>query len=98
MQIRNGIGLRTVSLPLAFEAIKKAILEAKARATRLKFITEITKENIALTKEFMAILEHRDLKGKVMSNTSRYPQPRTLILVIQNLAHEQLYHTQSTAM
>ena len=99
MQIRNGIGLRTaLSLPLAFEAIEKAILEAKARATRLRFITDITKENIALTKEFMAILELRHLEGvkgnleSVMSNRLRYPQPRTLILEIQ---HTNNYTTRS---
>ena len=34
-------------IPLAFEVIKKAILEAKARDARVRFITEITKENIS---------------------------------------------------
>jgi two-component system, OmpR family, sensor histidine kinase VicK len=51
------------AVPLAFEAIKKAILEAKARATRLRFITEITKENISYTKDFMEIVELRHLDG-----------------------------------
>lgn len=51
-----------LSLPLAFEAVKKAMLEAKARATRLRFITEITKENMADTKELMDILELRHLE------------------------------------
>ncbi|HYV52722.1 MAG TPA: hypothetical protein VE971_05450 [Candidatus Eisenbacteria bacterium] len=50
-------------VPLAFEAIKKALLEAKARATRLRFITEITKENISYTKDFMEIVELRHLDG-----------------------------------
>ncbi|MFZ0221191.1 MAG: hypothetical protein WAM42_05785 [Candidatus Nitrosopolaris sp.] len=50
-------------VPLAFEAIKKAMLEAKARATRLRFITEITKENISYTKEFMESVELRHLDG-----------------------------------
>ncbi|HET8687119.1 MAG TPA: hypothetical protein VFM18_10725, partial [Methanosarcina sp.] len=51
-------------VPLAFEAIKKAMLEAKAtRATRLRFITEITKENISYTKEFMECVELRHLDG-----------------------------------
>src|SRR5215469_16412585 len=48
---------------LAFEAIKKVLLEAKARATRLRFITEITKEDIAYTKDFMEIVELRHLDG-----------------------------------
>lgn len=51
------------AMPLAFEAIKRAILEAKARGTRLRFITEITKENIYYTKEFMKSIELRHLDG-----------------------------------
>ena len=56
--------VRSLSVvPLAFEAIKKALLEAKARATRLRFITEITKENISYAKHFMEIVELRHLDG-----------------------------------
>jgi two-component system, OmpR family, sensor histidine kinase VicK len=51
------------AVPLAFEAIKQAILEARARGTRLRFITEITKENIHYTKEFMKSVELRHLDG-----------------------------------
>ncbi|MGC2575646.1 MAG: hypothetical protein WA364_29420, partial [Candidatus Nitrosopolaris sp.] len=36
-------------IPSSFEEIKKAMLDAKARDTRLRFITEITKENIFYT-------------------------------------------------
>ncbi|MGA9153034.1 MAG: HAMP domain-containing sensor histidine kinase [Candidatus Nitrosopolaris sp.] len=56
--------VRSLSVvPLAFEAIKKTLLEAKARATRLRFITEITKENISYAKDFMEIVELRHLDG-----------------------------------
>lgn len=48
-------------VPLAFEAIKKALLEAKS--IRLRFITEITNENISYTKDFMEIVELRHLDG-----------------------------------
>src|SRR5215472_8671016 len=51
------------AVPLEFEAIRKAILEARARDTRLRFITEITKENISYTKEFMKSVELRHLDG-----------------------------------
>jgi hypothetical protein len=34
-------------IPLAFEVIKKAIMKAKARDARVRFITEFTKENIS---------------------------------------------------
>jgi two-component system sensor histidine kinase VicK len=50
-------------IPSAFEEIKKEMLEAKARDTRLRFITEITKENISYTKEFMESVELRHLDG-----------------------------------
>jgi|SRR5215831_6200007 len=53
---------RALSLPLAFGAIKKAILQTKARGTRFRFITEITKENMTLTKEFRDILEFKHLE------------------------------------
>ncbi|MGA9148958.1 MAG: hypothetical protein WBZ36_00160, partial [Candidatus Nitrosopolaris sp.] len=50
-------------IPSAFEEIKKAMLEAKARDTRLRLITEITKENIFYTKEFIESVELRHLDG-----------------------------------
>src|SRR5215469_3829290 len=52
-----------LSVPLEFEAIRKAILKAKTRDTRSRFITEITKENISYAKEFMKIVELRHLDG-----------------------------------
>jgi two-component system, OmpR family, sensor histidine kinase VicK len=56
--------VRSLSVvPLAFEAIKKALLEEKARGTRLRFITEITKETISYIKDFMEIVELRHLDG-----------------------------------
>jgi two-component system sensor histidine kinase VicK len=50
-------------IPSAFEEIKKAMLEAKVRDTRLRLITEITKENIFYTKEFIESVELRHLDG-----------------------------------
>src|SRR5215469_9701797 len=68
--------VRSLSLvPFGFEAIKKAILEAKAKGTRLRFITEITQENISCTKEFMEIAELRHLdevKGNFGVSDSEY--------------------------
>jgi two-component system, OmpR family, sensor histidine kinase VicK len=56
--------VRSLSIvPFSFEAIKQAILEARARGTRLRFITEITQENITCTKEFIEIAELRHLVG-----------------------------------
>src|SRR5215467_12159765 len=68
--------VRSLSVvPFGFEAIKKAILEAKAKGTRLRFITEITQENISCTKEFMEIAELRHLdevKGNFGVSDSEY--------------------------
>src|SRR5215469_5259484 len=50
-------------VPLGFKAIRKAILEARARGTRLRFITEITQESISYIKEFIEIAELRHLDG-----------------------------------
>src|SRR5215470_12365827 len=50
-------------VPLGFEAISKAILEARAKGTRLRFITEITQENISYVKEFIESVEFRHLDG-----------------------------------
>jgi signal transduction histidine kinase len=50
-------------VPLGFEAIRKGIFEARARGTRLRFITEITQENVSYVKEFIEIAELRHLDG-----------------------------------
>jgi hypothetical protein len=50
-------------VPFGFEPIRKAILEARGRGTRLRFITEITQENISYVKEFIEIAELRHLDG-----------------------------------
>jgi two-component system, OmpR family, sensor histidine kinase VicK len=56
--------VRSLSVvPFGFEVIKKAISEAKAKGTTLRFITEITQENISCTKEFIEIAELRHLDG-----------------------------------
>ena len=56
--------VRSLSVvPLAFEVIKKAILKAKARDARVRFITEITKENISYAKTFVQSVELRHLDG-----------------------------------
>jgi len=50
-------------VPLGFEAIRKGIFEARAMGTRLRFITEITQENVSYVKEFIEIAELRHLDG-----------------------------------
>src|SRR5215469_4543984 len=50
-------------VPFGFEPIRKAIMEARDRGTRLRFITEITQENISYVKEFIESVELRHLDG-----------------------------------
>ncbi len=57
--------VRSLSLaPFAIEPIKKAMLDAeKTRGTRLRFITDITKDNISYCKQIMENVELRHLDG-----------------------------------
>lgn len=57
--------VRTLSIaPFAIEPIKRAMLDArKTRGTILRFITEITKDNISYCKQIMENVELRHLDG-----------------------------------
>ena len=57
--------VKSLSLaPLAIEPIKKEMLDARrTRGTRLRFVTEITKDNIVSCKEIMENAELRHLDG-----------------------------------
>ncbi len=51
-------------VPFAIGSLKKAMLDAKrTRGTRLRFVTEITKDNISYCKETMETVELRHLDG-----------------------------------
>lgn len=51
------------SLGVDIDAYKNGFIEAKQRGAKLKFVTEITKENIQYCKELMKIAEVRHLDG-----------------------------------
>ena len=51
------------SLALRIESIRKSFLDAKDRDVKLRYITEITTENISYCKELMKIVEVRHLDG-----------------------------------
>jgi two-component system, OmpR family, sensor histidine kinase VicK len=57
-------------LAIVLEPIKKAFLDAKTRGVRLRYLSEITKDNISYCKEIMSIvdeLRHLDgIKGSFM--------------------------------
>jgi signal transduction histidine kinase len=56
------------ALAVRTESIKKSYMDAKSRGVKLRYLTEITKDNIDCCKELMEIAyEFRHLKG-IMSN------------------------------
>jgi signal transduction histidine kinase len=70
--------------PLAIQVktIKKAFSDAKRRNVRLRYLTEITKDNISYCKELMTIvdeLRHLDgIKGNFMLSETEYLSPVVL--------------------
>ena len=67
------------SLALGIESIRKSFLDAKNRDVKLRYITEITTENISYCKEIMKIvdeLRHLDgIKGNFMISEYEYAAP-----------------------
>jgi two-component system sensor histidine kinase VicK len=66
------------SLALGIESIRKSFLSAKRRDVKLRYITEITAENISYCKELMKIAEVRHLdgiKGNFMVSEKEYLAP-----------------------
>jgi signal transduction histidine kinase len=70
------------SLAIIIESIRKSFLDAKSRDVKLRYITEITTENILYCKELMKIAELRHLdgiKGNFMVSEKEY-----IALVVSN--------------
>ena len=69
-------------LAIEIEQIKKAFIDAKNRGIKLRYITEITSENISFCKELVKIvdeLRHLDgIKGNFMLSESEYLAPLIL--------------------
>ena len=66
------------SLALKIESIRKSFLDAKGRDVKLRYITEITTENISYCKELIKIAEVRHLdgiKGNFMVREKEYLAP-----------------------
>jgi signal transduction histidine kinase len=66
------------SLALGIESIRKSFLDAKERDVKLRYITEITTENISYCKELMKIADVRHLdgiKGNFMVSDKEYLAP-----------------------
>ncbi len=67
------------SLAVILEPIKKAFLDAKGKGVKLRYLTEITHDNIAACKELMTIvdeLRHLDeIRGNFMISETEYLAP-----------------------
>ena len=66
-------------LAVVLEPIRKAFLDAKNRSVRLRYLTEVNKDNLSYCKELMAIvdeLKHLEgIKGNFMLSESEYLSP-----------------------
>jgi len=66
-------------LAIEIETIKKAFLDAKRRSVKLRYLTEITKDNLSYCKELMTIVDDvrhlEGIKGNFMLSESEYLSP-----------------------
>jgi hypothetical protein len=66
-------------LAIEFEPIRKAFIDAKSRGVRLRYLTEISKDNISYCKELIPLVDevrHLDgIKGNFMLSQSEYLAP-----------------------
>jgi two-component system sensor histidine kinase VicK len=69
------------SLAIGIEPIKRSFVEARNRGVRLRYLTEITTENVSSCKELMSTvhkLRHLDgIKGNFMISECEYLAPAT---------------------
>ena len=69
-------------LAIVLEQIKNAFLDAKARSVRLRYITEITKDNLSYCKELALLVDElrhlEGIKGNFMLSESEYLAPVVL--------------------
>jgi len=69
------------ALAIGTEAIRKSFLEAKSKGVQLRYLTEITNDNLPYCKEIMRIvdeLRHLDgIKGNFMLSENEYLAPIT---------------------
>ena len=70
------------SLAIGIEQLKKAFLDAKGRGVRLRYITEVTEENVGYCKELIIMvdeLRHMEgIKGNFYISETEYVAPTSL--------------------
>src|ERR1051325_11938629 len=78
-KIDTSMNYTRPELAIVLEPIRNAFLDAKGRYVRLRYITEITKDNISYCKELMTIVDElrhlEGIKGNFMLSESEYLAP-----------------------
>ncbi|HET7392049.1 MAG TPA: ATP-binding protein [Nitrososphaeraceae archaeon] len=81
-------------LAIILEPVKKAFFEAKNKAVKIRYLTEITPENISYCKEMMSIvdeLRHLDgIKGNFMLSELEYLAP-VILFEKEKIASQIIY-------
>ncbi|MFL6392335.1 MAG: hypothetical protein ACJ71E_09855 [Nitrososphaeraceae archaeon] len=69
------------SLAIEIEELKKAFLEAKSRGVKLRYITEITEDNVGYCKELIKIVDElrhlEGIRGNFYISETEYIAPAT---------------------
>jgi signal transduction histidine kinase len=81
-KIDTSMNYTRPELAIVLEPIRNAFLDAKGRYVRLRYITEITKDNISYCKELMTIVDElrhlEGIKGNFMLSETEYISPVVL--------------------
>ena len=69
------------ALAIGIDAIRKSFVEAKRKGVQLRYLTEITNDNLSSCKEIMSMVDEvrhlEDIKGNFMISESEYLAPIT---------------------
>jgi two-component system, OmpR family, sensor histidine kinase VicK len=81
-------------LAIVLEPIRKAFLDAKRRNVKLRYLTEITKDNISYCKELMTIVDElrhlEGIKGNFVISETEYLSP-VVFFEEENVASQIIY-------
>ena len=70
------------SLTIEIEELRKAFLDAKRRGIRLRYVTEITEDNVVYCKELLKMVDElrhiEGIKGNFYISETEYIAPATL--------------------
>jgi hypothetical protein len=84
-------------LAIELQPIKKAFIDAKSRGVQLRYLTEITKDNISFCKELISLVDElrhlNGIKGNFMVSESEYLAP-VILFEKGKIASEAIYSNQ----